>query len=122
MSSLYERLGGDTAVMAAVDLFYEKVLDDALLAPFFVGLDMRAQTAKQIAFMARAFGGPVVMQGRDLRAAHARLVQERGLGDAHFDAVAGHLDSTLRELGLGDEIIAEVLAIVGATRSQVLAG
>ena len=55
---LYERIGGQAAVMAAVDLFYEKVMEDELTRPFFAGLDMSKQTTKQVAFMTWAFGGP----------------------------------------------------------------
>ncbi len=93
--TLYDRLGGEAAIMAAVEGFYTRVLADPLTAPFFAGLDMTAQSQKQIAFMIRAFGGPETMKGRDLRSAHAALVKERGLGDVHFDAVVGHLEATL---------------------------
>ena len=119
-ASLYERLGGEAAVMATVDLFYEKVLSDALLSEFFAELDMRAQIKKQTAFMMHAFGGPEEYRGRDLREAHAHLVKERGLGDAHFDAVAKHLHDALTELKVEGGLIDEVLALVGSTRSEVL--
>ena len=118
--SLYDRIGGQAAVMAAVDLFYRKVLADELTRPFFIALDMQAQTKKQIAFMTWAFGGPAEYRGRDLTAAHAKLVKNQGLGDAHFDAVAKHLDATLRELGVDEGMIQEALTIVGGTRNQVL--
>ena len=49
--SLYDRLGGEAAIMAAVDRFYQKVLADELTRPFFAGLDMDAQIRKQISFM-----------------------------------------------------------------------
>ena len=118
--SLYERLGGEAAIMAAVDLFYDKVIEDPLTRPFFEGLDMVAQTRKQRAFMTLAFGGPDELKGRDLRTAHAHLVKERGLSDMHFDAVAGHLKATLDELGVAPALVAEALAVVGSTRDQVL--
>jgi hemoglobin len=120
MASLYERIGGEPAVMAAVALFYDKVLADPLTSPFFAGLDMRQQTIKQVAFMTWAFGGPAEYKGRDLRAAHAGLVRDRGLSDAHFDAVAGHLQATLEELGVERPLIDEVLALIGGTRNDVL--
>jgi len=122
MASLFERIGGEAAVMAAVDLFYKKVLDDPLLAPFFRELDLAAQVRKQVSFMGWAFGSGHVYRGRDLREALARLVRERGLGDVHFDAVAGHLDATLRELGVPDDLVTEALTIVASVRGQVLAG
>jgi hemoglobin len=119
-ASLFERLGGEAAIMAAVDLFYGKVLADEVTRPFFAGLDMPAQTKKQVAFMAWAFGGPEAYKGRDLRTAHRRLVAEMGLNDAHFDAVAKHLKATLEELGVAKELIDEALGIVAGARTEVL--
>lgn len=106
--------------MAAVDLFYKKVLDDELTRPFFTGLDMDQQIRKQIAFMTVAFGGPDQYKGRDLRAAHAGLVKNRGLNDAHFDAVAKHLSATLTELGVEQQLVDEAIGIVATTRDTVL--
>jgi hemoglobin len=117
--SLFERIGGEAAVMAAVDLFYRKLVADPLTRPFFENLCMRAQVKKQVGFMTRAFGGPDEYRGRNLRAAHAGLVR-RGLSDRHFDAVAGHLETTLAELGVAVNLIREVLAIVAGTRDEVL--
>ena len=118
--SLYERLGGEAAIMAAVDLFYAKVIADDLLKPYFARLDMTSQSRKQVAFMTWAFGGPSGIQGRDLRTAHASLVKDQGLADMHFDAVAKYLASTLKELGVADALIQEAVAIVAGTRAQVL--
>jgi truncated hemoglobin YjbI len=66
MTSLFERIGGEAAVMAAVDLFYKKVLADPLLAPFFNELDLAAQVRKQVSFMGWAFGSGQAYSGRDL--------------------------------------------------------
>ena len=117
--SLYERLGGQAAVSAAVELFYAKVLDDDLLRPFFDGVDMKRQKGKQRTFLAYAFGGPVKYTGQDMRAAHARLVED-GLDEEHFQAVATHLTETLVELDVPAELIAEVLAIAASTHDDVL--
>jgi hemoglobin len=119
-ATLYERIGGEAAVMAAVDLFYAKVLGDELTRPFFEGLDMAAQVKKQTAFMTVAFGGPAQYQGRPLREAHQKLVRERGLGDVHFAAVAKHLEATLRELGVADDLVKEALGIVASVKNEVL--
>jgi hemoglobin len=66
-----------------------------------------------------AFGGPHNYAGKDMRAAHARLVQA-GLNDSHFDAVVELLGGTLKELGVKDELIAQVAAIAETTRKDVL--
>jgi hemoglobin len=119
-TSLYDRVGGEPAIMAAVGILYEKLLADDLTRPFFESMQMDALVKKQIAFMSWAFGGPSEYRGRDLRGAHHHLVASRGLTDAHFDAVATHLAATLRELELDDALISEALAIVGTTRKDVL--
>jgi hemoglobin len=119
MTTLYERLGGEAAVEAAVVRFYDKIMADTSLAPFFAGLDMEKQIQKQIAFMTLAFGGPSKYSGRDLRTAHQKLVRT-GLNGGHFDSVAGHLAETLSELGVDAATIGEVLTVVGSTRKDVL--
>jgi methyl-accepting chemotaxis protein len=119
VGSLFERLGGEPAVDAAVDLFYRKVLSDDNLTRFFESTDMDGMRTKQKAFLTMAFGGPNSYTGADMRAAHAHLVTD-GLNDSHFDAVAGHLNTTLKELGLPDDLIGEVMTIAASTREDVL--
>lgn len=117
--SLYEQLGGEQAIAATVGMFYESIMNDGELAPFFAGLDMDKQVHKQIAFMTMAFGGPHEYDSASLRNAHARLVAQ-GLGHGHFVRVAGHLQSTLETLAVPTELIGRVMAIVGSTEPQVL--
>ena len=87
MESLYERLGGEAAVDAAVDKFYEKVLADERIRHFFTETDMAKQRRHQKSFLTFAFGGPQNYSGRGMREAHRKLVEEHGLNDSHFDAV-----------------------------------
>ena len=117
--SLYQRIGGAAAVEAAVDLFYRKVLTDPDVSAFFDSTDMDGQRAKQKSFLTMVFGGPHEYSGKDMRTAHAKLVDD-GLNDSHFDKVAGHLQATLEELEVDEKSIAEVMAIAGSTRDDVL--
>jgi hemoglobin len=117
--SLYQRIGGEAAIQAAVVRFYEKVMADPSLAPFFKGLDMDAQIKKQIAFMTMAFGGPHTYTGASLRSAHSRLVAT-GLGDRHYDTIVRYLATTLTDLGVEPEATGEIVAIVESQRREVL--
>ena len=117
--NLFEQIGGEAAVNAAVDVFYRKVLSDDRIADFFDDVDMERQAAKQKSFLTMAFGGPNNYSGLDMRKAHAHLVA-RGLNDSHFDAVAENLQDTLEELGVKPELIAQVMTIAGSTRNDVL--
>lgn len=117
--NLYEKIGGDAAVNAAVDIFYRKVLADKRINKFFEGVDMDKQAAKQKAFLTMAFGGPHNYTGKDMREGHAHLVA-KGLNDSHFDAVMENLASTLKELKVPDDLIQQAAAIAESTRNDVL--
>ena len=117
--SLYDRIGGEAAMNAAVDIFYRKVLADDRIKRFFDDVDMERQAAKQKAFLTMVTGGPNEYTGKDMREGHKHLV-ERGLNDSHFDAVMENLGATLKELNVPDELIAEAAAIAESTRNDVL--
>lgn len=117
--SLYEQLGGEAAVNAAVDIFYRKVLKDDRIKHFFTGVDMQRQAAKQKAFLTMAFGGPNKYTGADMRKAHAHLVA-KGMNDTHFNAVMENLGATLTELKVPGELIAQAAGIAESVRGDVL--
>jgi hemoglobin len=119
MATLYERLGGEAAVDAAVDIFYRKVLADDRINEYFEGVDMEAQAAKQKSFLTMVFGGPNNYTGKDMREGHKHLV-ERGLNDSHVDAVIENLGNTLKELGVDAADIQEVADIANSVRDDVL--
>ncbi len=117
--TLYEQLGGEAAVNAAVDNFYRRVLADERVNHWFEGTDMVRQAAKQKAFLTFAFGGPNNYTGMDMKDGHAHLVA-KGLGDADFDAIVDNLGTTLREMGVAEDLIARVAATAETTRGAVL--
>jgi hemoglobin len=114
--SLFDRLGGDAAVDAAVDIFYGKVIADPRINYLFTGVDMDRQRNKQKAFLTYAFGGPNKYTGKNMRAGHARL----NLTEEHFNAVMENLGSTLKELKVPDPLIGEAAAIAMSVKDDVL--
>lgn len=117
--SLFERIGGQDAVNAAVDIFYDKVLSDYRINRFFDKTDMPKQVAHLKAFMTVAFGGPDEYTGRSLRDAHARLVR-MGLNDSHYDIVMEHLGATMQQLNVPAELMQEAAALVESVRGEIL--
>lgn len=115
-ASLYDRLGGQAAIDAAVDLFYKKVLADKRVNHFFEDVNMKRQIRKQKAFLSAAFGGPIPYEGKDLRKAHEHL----DLVETDFNIIAGHLQSTLKELKIAPDLIREVMTVAGSTKHAVL--
>jgi len=119
MDTLFERIGGEAAVDAAVDIFYRKVLLDDRVNEYFDSVDMEQQINKQKGFLTMAFGGPNNYTGKDMREGHKHLV-ERGLNDSHVDAIVELLGATLQELGVAAEDIQEVADIANSVRGDVL--
>lgn len=118
-ATVYEQLGGQGAVDAAVDKFYRRVLADDRISRFFEGVDMDKQATKQKAFLTMAFGGPNNYTWLDMKEGHAHLLT-MGMNDTHFDAVVEDLRATLKEMGVPDELIAKVAGIAETTREAVL--
>lgn len=117
--TLFERLGGEAAIDAAVELFYRKVLADPRINAFFDGVDMKRQARSQKAFLTMLMGGPNNYTGESLRLSHRKYAAQ-GLNDIHFDAVVKHLADTLRELGCAEADIVEVGALAETARDDVL--
>jgi hemoglobin len=120
MTSLYERIGGEAAVDAAVDLFYVKVLADQRINHFFSNTNMTQQRQHQKMFLTYAFGGLPSYPGQGMRMAHAHLVEKLGLNDRHFDAVIENIGAALKELKVPAALIAEAAAIAESVRHDVL--
>jgi hemoglobin len=114
--SIYDSIGGASAVHAAVEDFYTRLLADPQLAPFFAGTDLTRLKAHQRAFIAAAIGGPEIFDGRDMASAHAGL----GIASAHFDAVVEYLAGTLSGLGVPEETIAQIGGALAPLRADIV--
>jgi two-component system, chemotaxis family, sensor kinase CheA len=119
-ASLYERIGGQEAVDAAVNLFYPKVLQDDRINLFFENMDLNYLMNKQKQFLAFAFGGPNQYDGKGLREVHKHLTEEKGLNESHFDAVIENFSSALKELNVPEELIVEASSIACSVKNDVL--
>lgn len=117
--TIFDKLGGEGAVNAAVDIFYRRVLSDNRVSGFFDTTNMDKQRAKQKAFLTMVFGGPNEYTGKDLQTAHAPLV-EKGLNDTHFDIVLDHLRGTLDDLNVEKGLVDHVVNLANTTREDVL--
>ena len=116
VTTLYEKLGAETAIATVVGDFYDRVLSDESLAPFFEGVEMSALRRHQVAFLSAATGGPMAYTGPDLAGAHAH----RGIGDEHFNRVVEHLVGALSKAGVSETTIDEAVAALAPLRGTVV--
>ena len=112
----YEVFGGGPAVSAVVNDFYERVLGDPQLAPYFEGVDMSRLKRHQVLLVTKVLGGPDNYNGRPLDEAHAGL----GIDSDDFNAVVGHLAGAMKDAGVPDDIIGRAGAAVAATEPAIV--
>src|SRR2546428_9847066 len=117
--SLYDEIGGEASIDAALDKFYPKILGDPRVSFLFAGVDMARLRKHARAFLTMAFGGPNQYEGRDLRNAHAHA-RGQGLNDALFAVFMGHFRATLDELGVPAPKIVEIVKVAEGGRNDVL--
>jgi hemoglobin len=115
--TVFDDLGGDTALAAAVDNLYSRLYGDELFAPYFVGVDLDRLKRHVRTFLAAALGGPYVYRGRDLRSAHAPL----GITAEAWDRTVEHLLDVLTSLQVAPELIDRVVAHVAPLRDDIVA-
>jgi hemoglobin len=71
--TVFERYGGFATVRKVVSTFYEYMLDDEVMAPYFADVDMRRQIDHQSKFISAVMGGPASYGDEHLQRVHARL-------------------------------------------------
>jgi hemoglobin len=114
--TVYERLGGETAVTALLDELYVRALGDPLFTPFFEKTDMQRLKIHQFAFISQALGGPDAYSWPSLVQAHAALrIEQR-----HFDAFVDHLRSALQKIGAAQDVAAEILSQVTPLSGKIV--
>lgn len=112
----YDLIGGARAVSAVVDRFYELVLADPQLAPFFASTDMGRLKRHQVLLISQVMGGPADYDGRDLREAHAG----RRISGADFGRVVDHLVNALQEASVPPDVIGRVGEALGSAAPDIV--
>lgn len=97
-TSLYDRIGGSTAVESLIEAFDVRVLADPIFVGFFRHTPLDQLQRMQKEFFCMALGGPVSYTGQSLAHAH----HGRGIRSDHFTHFVGHLLETLRDIGIDE--------------------
>ncbi|TNC42463.1 group I truncated hemoglobin [Mumia zhuanghuii] len=114
--SPYARVGGGAAVRVVVDQFYERVLGDPTLAPYFAESDLANLKRHQVQLISHLLGGPVAYEGRELRDAHAGLA----ITPEAYARVVEHLVGVLVEAGVPDDILASLGGTLEAAQPDIV--
>ncbi len=113
--TLFERVGGKTAIAELIDEFYDRVTADPELKPFFKNVSMNKLRKMQREFFSAALDGPVSYTGRPLGYVH----HGRGITRHHFSLYVGHLIETLRGFALKEQDEQEIIGRINTYAEEI---
>ena len=114
--SLYERLGGQPAIVAVVDDFVANVAADGRINRRFAGTDIPRLKRLLVEQVCAGAGGPCTYTGRDMVSTHRGM----NVTDAEFDALVEDLVRTLDKFNVPKKEQGELLAVLGPMRPQIV--
>lgn len=114
--SVYERNGGFAQVSRIVLDFYDRIMEDDDLGPFFDDVDLARIVDHQTKFIAMLLGGPAYYNDEQIRRMHDHLV----ISEAHFDQLQALLAETLADHGMSGDDVAHVVAEFDRRRNLVV--
>ena len=100
--TLFERIGGEQMIAEVVDDFYQRVLADPELKPFFRNASIDKLRSMQREFFGAALDGPITYTGKPLSYVHH--------GRIHFTLFVNHLLDTLRDRGINDQDVTDIIS------------
>ncbi|MGC6452518.1 MAG: group I truncated hemoglobin [Candidatus Puniceispirillaceae bacterium] len=107
---------GSRVTSGMAECFYDRVLLDAELAPFFEGIDIETLREHLADFLTVVTGGPNIYKGRDIHEAHRHLA----ITSAHFDRLMTHIAAAAAELEIEPDDIATIAAAITDLKDQVV--
>jgi len=115
--NLYERLGEREGIRAVVDDFYDRLVEDETLGPFFEGSDMELLRRTQTDFLCEAAGGPETYDAAPVREAHLDVPFEPG----HIERAIELLYESLDAFDVPEEDADAVVGAVAEYEADLLA-
>lgn len=114
--TLFDKYGGFSKVSRIVLAFYDKMLDDDDLGPFFDDIDLPKLMDHQTKFISSLLGGPASFSDAHLVRAHRAL----DITDAHFDTLKILLSKTLNEFSVEPADIETIMGAIEARRELLI--
>ncbi|MBB6646435.1 group I truncated hemoglobin [Halobellus ruber] len=115
--TLYDRLGGHDGIRAVVDDFYDRLVDDEMIGPFFEGSDMELLRRTQTEFLCEAAGGPETYDAAPVREAHLHVP----FTPEHIQRAVELLEESLDAFDVPEEDAETVVEAVAAYEADLLA-
>jgi hemoglobin len=115
-AELYERLGGQAALVAVVDDFIARVAADDRIKLRFLNTDIPRLKSLLVEFVCMATNGPCKYSGQDMETSHAGME----LVDEEFDALVEDLSGTLDKFKVPAKEKGELLGALGPLKPRIV--
>ena len=115
-SSLYERLGGTSAITAVIDQFVANVAKDTRINGRFATTDIARLKKHLVDQVCMATGGPCAYTGRDMKTTHAGM----RITTADFNALVQDLADALDAFTVPEMDKQELLGILGPLKKDIV--
>ena len=113
---MFEKYGGFSTISRVVMSFYDRMLDDDDVGPFFDDVDLPNLIDHQTKFISAIMGGPASFSDDHLAGAHKHLV----VYDLHFDRLKELVRETLSDFEVAPADIETVLDAFEQRRSLIV--
>ena len=113
--TLFARIGGEKTIAELLGDFYDRVLADPELKPFFNNTSMDKLGRMQREFFSAALDGPITYTGKPLGHVH----HGRGITKHHFALYVNHLIDTLRDYGITDQDAQDIIGRISTYANEI---
>jgi len=114
--TLLDKIGGKSGLNEIVDHWYERILNDVELSPFFEKTDINWLKQKIVHFLEKLLIEGAYKMEEQIHQAHAHL----GIQIAHFNAFIGHLDMALATSDIDNDTVEDIIDLVLETKDDIL--
>ena len=113
--TLFDRIGGEQAIAELIHEFYDRVLADPKLKPFFKDTSVDKLRRMQREFFSAALDGPITYTGRPLSHVH----HGRGITKHHFARYVDHLIDTLQSCDITDQDVNDIIGRISTYANEI---
>ena len=114
--SLYDRLGGQTAIVSVVDSFVGRVAADKRINKKFARSDIPRVKTMLVDQICNQTGGPCTYTGRSMKEAHRDMKVTEG----EFNALVEDLVATLNQFNVPKAEQDELLTALGSMKADII--
>jgi hemoglobin len=115
-ATIFEQIGGESALKASVDEFAKIILDDKRINFAFAGTNMDIFKSRLYSQLCELSGGGCKYAGRDMRKAHAAL----DIDNTQFNALTEDLYKAMNRVGVSYRAQNRLVALLAPMQKDIV--